>query len=198
MLHHALTRQHADNSTVMTISLCIGQIYDGYCISTFCIEHSKKPGPVVRFFTFCKHTEKVWNNKYFQRLWSHELNETGLLHSAAAERYTCVLCAARFMSWAWLGFDLGPRGLGRYVKVSIMQLSPWLLGSSITPVVVLFSLWRPKWRHESLKHGRLPCPITNSKITHKKWLYFQNFKIDKNLLVTNKWSALIKTSHHDY
>lgn len=55
MLHHALTRQHADNSTVMMISLyCSGQIYAGYCISTFCIEHSKNPEPVVQIFPLCK------------------------------------------------------------------------------------------------------------------------------------------------
>lgn len=122
----------------------------------------------------------------------------GLLHSAAAERYTCVLCAAWFMSRAGLGFDLGPRRLGRYVKVSIVKLSAWLLSGSIHSVVVLFSLWRPKWRHESLKHGRLPRPYHHFKNHTQKWLYFQNFKIDKNLLVTNKLSAMIKTSHHDY
>lgn len=57
MLHHALTRQHADKSTVMTISqslYCSGQIYAGYCISTFCIEYSKNPEPVVQIFPLCK------------------------------------------------------------------------------------------------------------------------------------------------
>lgn len=45
MLHHALTRQHADKSTVMMISLyCSGQIYAG----------SKNPEPVVQIFPLCK------------------------------------------------------------------------------------------------------------------------------------------------
>lgn len=77
MLHHALTRQHADKSTVMTISqslYCSGQIYAGYCISTliFCIESRASRSDFSLMQS--KLTEKVCNNKYFQRLWSRELN----------------------------------------------------------------------------------------------------------------------------